>query len=59
MVYIQNYSHYTEITVISDKYAEACIAAFQWFEAKVDGWGYDSWRFCSDNGSGEYNDKRL
>ena len=59
IVYIDDYSHHAEITVLPDKRAETCTAAFQWFQAKVDGRGYDIWRFRSDNGSGEYNNKTL
>jgi len=59
MVYIDDYFRHTESTVLPDKCAEICTAAFQWFQAKVDGWGYDIQRFRSDNGSGEYNNKTF
>jgi len=59
IVYIDDYSRHAEINVLPDKRAETCMAAFQWFQAKVDGWGYDIWRFRSDNGSGEYNNKTF
>jgi len=59
IVYIDDYSRHAEITVLPDKRAETCTAAFQWFQAKVDGWGYDIRRFRSDNGSGEYNNKTF
>jgi len=59
IIYVDDYSHHTEITVLPDKRAETCTAAFQWFQAKVDGWGYDIRRFHSDNGSGEYNNKNF
>jgi len=59
IVYIDDYSRHAEITILPDKCAETCTAAFQWFQAKVDGWGYDIQRFRSDNGSGEYNNKTF
>jgi len=59
IVYIDDYSRHAEINVLPDKRAETCMAAFQWFQAKVDGWGYDIRRFRSDNGSGEYNNKTF
>jgi len=59
IVYIDDYFRHAEITVLPDKYAETYTAAFQWFQAKVDGWGYDIQRFSSDNGSWEYNNKRF
>jgi hypothetical protein len=59
IVYIDDYSRHTELAVLPDKRAETCTAAFQWFQAKIDGWGYDIRRFRSDNGSGEYNNKMF
>ena len=59
IIYVDDYSRHTEITVLPDKRAETCTASFQWFQAKVDGWGYDIRRFRSDNGSGEYNNKNF
>jgi len=59
IIYVDDYSRHTELTVLPDKRAETCTAAFQWFQAKVDGWGYDIRRFRSDNGSGEYNNKNF
>jgi len=59
IVYIDDYSRHAEITVLPDKRAETCTAAFQWFQAKVNCWGYDIRRFRSDNGSGEYNNKMF
>jgi transposase InsO family protein len=59
IIYIDDYSRHTEIMVLPDKRSETCTAAFQWFQAKVDGWGYDIRRFRSDNGSGEYNNKTF
>jgi hypothetical protein len=59
IVYIDDHSRHTEIAVLPDKRAETCTAAFQWFQAKIDSWGYDIRRFRSDNGSGEYNNKMF
>jgi len=59
IVYIDDYSRHAEIMVLSAKRAETCMAAFQWFQAKVDGWGYNIQRFRSDNGRGEYNNKTF
>ena len=59
IVYIDDYSHHAEITVLPDKRTETCKAAFQWFQANVDGWGYDIRRYRSGNVSAEYNNKTF
>jgi hypothetical protein len=55
MVFVDDFSRYTEVFLLADKKAETCTAAFQQYQAKAKARGFDIKRFRCDNGKGEYD----
>jgi transposase InsO family protein len=55
IVFVDDFSRYTEVFLLADKRAETCTAAFQQYQAKAKARGFDVKRFRCDNGKGEYD----
>jgi hypothetical protein len=55
IVFIDDYSRYTEVYLLADKKAETCTGAFQQYQAHAKARGFDIKRFRCDNGKGEYD----
>jgi hypothetical protein len=55
IVFIDDYSRYTEVYLLADKRAETCTGAFQQYQAHAKARGFDIKRFRCDNGKGEYD----
>jgi hypothetical protein len=55
IVFVDDYSRYTEAFLLPDKKAETCTGAFQQYQAQARARGYEIKRFRCDNGKGEYD----
>jgi transposase InsO family protein len=55
IVFVDDFSRYTEVFLLADKKAHTCTAAFQQYQAQAKARGFDIKRFRCDNGRGEYD----
>jgi len=55
IIYIDDYTRYTEVYFLITKNTEEILAKFQHYQAWVETQGFHIKHFRSDNGSGEYN----
>ena len=58
MVFVDDYSRWTDMWLLPNKKAETCTAAYQSFQKRIEAIGnYHIRRFRCDNGRGEYDNK--
>lgn len=59
LLYIDDYTRYTEVYFLRSKAAAEVIPKFRLFKARVEGQGYQIRRFRCDNGRGEYSNEEF
>jgi len=59
ILFIDDYTCYTSVSVLPDKKSKTCTWAYQSFQARVDSMGYKVKRFWCYNCRGEYNNKTF
>jgi hypothetical protein len=61
ILFVDDYTRFTFVWMLSEKKSETCTAAYKAFQARVDamGQGYQIKRFRCDNGRGEYDNKTF
>ena len=57
ILYIDDYSRYSDIYLLPNTLAITCMAAYNLFKARVEARGHSIKRFRCDNGRGEYDNK--